>query len=333
MAIRAVVGSRVKAYAIQQHYHQGTPSTLDLTVVSEQDLPVKGTFNDALSDYASPFHTVVHTLSTGSSEAADCLAKFISLESETIINFLRSIQQIAKFVRRVVIITSLTPFARWQQVEGSSGGGFLGGQPSPATNDPQYNLATSQAGDNIVYDAVSKWTRDSGAQFDIVYITAPSCYGPAVRPLETSSDVSEANRRIWNICSNEHGERLGTPPFGITHFLDVRDLALAGVRAIFASNAGNKRFLISAGTMPSGSEIAEFLVACFPEMKGRIRTDGSPPRRNHPENLSLDLVNTHMAATILGLSEYRSAEATLVDTAGQILDLQRRKEWKRIIQS
>ena len=101
---------------------------------------------------------------------------------------------------------------------------------------------------------------------------------------------------------------------------------------MFTANAGNKRFLISAGAMLSGSEIAEFLISCFPELRGRIRTGGSPPRQSNPED-SVDFFNTHMAATILGISECRSAENTLADTARQILDLQHRKEWRSVIQS
>lgn len=228
LAIRAVVGSREKAYAIQQQYRQYTAKTLDLAVVPERDAATQGSFDIALSDYANPFHTVVHALTASSSEQADCLARFISLESEAVINFLKSVQQLAKFVRRVVIVTSLTPFARWQQVERSSGSVF-GGPASHAFIDPEYILATSQAGDNIVHDAVLKWVRESGAHFDIVYITAPSCYGPAVCPLETSSDVFEANRRIWNICSNEHRERMEASPYGITQFLDVRVSQARGV--------------------------------------------------------------------------------------------------------
>ena len=217
LSIRATVGSREKAQAIQQQYRLGSSSTLDFTFVPEKDLTGSGNFDDALRENGELFNTIVHALSAHPSEEADCLARFINLESEAVIRFLRSVQQLTKQVRRVVIVTSLTPFARWLQIEGNSGGG----DPRSAGVDPEYVLATSQAGNNIVYDAVSKWVRESGATFDVVYITAPCCYGPAVRPLETSSDLFEANRRIWNICGNEP-ERMGTPPYGITQFLDVR---------------------------------------------------------------------------------------------------------------
>lgn len=228
LSVRAIVGSREKASAIQDQYRQASSSTIDFTIVPEKDQVVPGIFDNVLNENADPFNTVVHTLSTRPSDEADCLARFIHLESETLINFLQSVQQLAKQVRRVVIVASLTPFARWLQIERNSGHA-PGGNHSLAATDAESVLETSQAGDNIVYDAVARWVRDSRPrpQFDVVYITAPSCYGPALRPLETSSDLFEANRRIWNICSNERRERMETPPFGISHFLDVRVSLLA----------------------------------------------------------------------------------------------------------
>ncbi|KAF1848697.1 NAD(P)-binding protein [Cucurbitaria berberidis CBS 394.84] len=331
-SVRAVVGSPERAYAIQHQHRQGT---LDLTVVPEEESTVPGAFDNALSDYGDPFHTVIHTVTANPSEEADCLARFINLETTTVIGFLKSLQEVAREVKRVVIVTSLTPYARWlidPQIERSSRGAANAIHGSTVV-DPEYILATSQASDNIIHDAVLRWMRESNAPFDNVWITAPSVYGPTVGLLETSSDLIEANRRIWNICSNEHREAMESPPYGIAQFLDVRDLALASVRAAYMTHASNKRFLISAGIMPSGSEIASFLVACFPGFQGRVQTNGTPAYRSFVEDPSVPFADIHLTATILGLSQYHSAEQTLADTARQILDLQQRKDWRRIIQS
>lgn len=97
--------------------------------------------------------------------------------------------------------------------------------------------------------------------------------------------------------------------------------------------AGNKRFLISAGTMPSSAAIADFLIHRFPELGSRVRSEGSPPRRTTSGDAPLEFVDTHLAASILGLGQYRKVEDTLTDLTQQILELHRRKEWKRVIQS
>lgn len=85
--------------------------------------------------------------------------------------------------------------------------------------------------------------------------------------------------------------------------------------------------------MPQGSVIAEYLVSRFPELGNRVRATASPPRHPPSGELPLEFVDTHLAATVLGLRWYRPVEETLVDLARQIVELHRRKEWKRVIQS
>lgn len=97
--------------------------------------------------------------------------------------------------------------------------------------------------------------------------------------------------------------------------------------------AGNKRFVVAAGTMPSREVIGEFLVARFPELASRIQSEGSSPSRIIMGSFPLDTIDTAAAGSILGLVKYRSYEDTLTDLASQILDLQRRREWRRIVQS
>lgn len=356
VSVRAVVGTREEALVLQQQYPSTSPTLLDFAIVPTKDLAVPGAYDDALNGYMEPFDTVIHTVAADPADEADCLSRFIHLETETLLNFLRSVKDVATRVQRVIITTSLTPFARWlvdPQVVGSP----RGGDPSSyraAEIDSDYVLATSQASDNIVYDAVWKWIKDAHAEFDLVSVTAPSVYGPSIWPLENSTDLEEANRRIWNICSNDANERVTSPPYGIDFFTDVRvsqlailscscrsymlitisqDLAFATVQAVFMPQAGNKRFVISAGTMPSGSTIADFLISRFPDLGSRVRSEGSPPRRPPSGDPPLEFIDTHLAATILGLVRYRLVEETLVDLARQIVELHRRREWKRVIQS
>ncbi|KAF2478244.1 NAD(P)-binding protein [Lindgomyces ingoldianus] len=335
VAVRAVVGSRDEALSLQQQYPVTGHPTLDFAIVPQKDIAVPGAYDLALSGSQEPFDTVIHTVPPDPSEEADCLSRFINVETEALISFLRSIKEVAPRVQRVIVTTSLTPFARWlvdPQVERIP---RIGNPSSPtaAEIDSEYVLATSRASDNIVCDAVWKWSKDTPVGFDLVSLAAPSIYGPSIRPLSNSSDLEDANRRIWNICSNNFSELVTSPPYGIDYYTDVRDLAFANVQAVFMPEARNKRFLISAGAMPAGSVIAEFLRNQFPEFGSRIRPDSSPPRQPISGDPPIDFVDTHLAASILGLVRYRMAEETLTDLARQILELHRRKEWKRVIQS
>ncbi|KAH7119057.1 hypothetical protein B0J11DRAFT_83753 [Dendryphion nanum] len=335
LSVRAVVASKNDVQSLHQRYPPLNPRRLDFAVVSPHDGAVPGAYDDALDTELGFFDAVIHTVAADPAEEADCLSRFIHLETESLINFLRSVRDVAPKTQRVVIVTCLTPFARWlvdPQVERIPRRGSLSA-PTVAEIDTENVLTTSQAGNNIVAEALWKWNTDTRSHFELVSVTAPSVYGPSIQSLKNSSDLEEANRRIWNICSNDSSERVTSPPFGIDFFTDVRDLAFATVQAVFTSHAGNKRFMVSAGTMPPGSVIAEFLASRFPELGGRVHADGSPPRRPPSGNPPLDFVDNRHVASILQLTKYRQVEETLGDVARQIIDLHRQKEWKRVIES
>lgn len=84
--------------------------------------------------------------------------------------------------------------------------------------------------------------------------------------------------------------------------------------------------------MPPGRTIAEFLISRLPELTGRVNSDGSPTRRPLSGH-SVGLSNTQYVGSILGLVNYRRLEDTLTEVAQQILELQRRRSWRSIIQS
>ncbi|KAF2791964.1 hypothetical protein K505DRAFT_247759 [Melanomma pulvis-pyrius CBS 109.77] len=341
VSVRAVVGSREEAQVLEQQYPPTTTPLLDFAVVPPKDLSVPGAYDDALNEYPEPFDTVIHTITAEPSEEADCLSRFINMETESLINFLTSVKEVASRVHRVIITTSLTPFARWlvdPQVERDPRrGSIVSSSSRVAEIDSEYVLATSQASDNIVYDALWKWMKDSHARFDLVTLTAPSIWGPHIRQLENSADLEGGNRKVWNIIRPGGGEVLEQttlPPYGIDFFTDVRDLAFATVQAVLVPEAGNRRFIISAGPMPGSSVIADFLKNRFPELGNRLQNShGSPPRRALSGGPPLEFIDTHLATTILGLTRYRLVEETLTDLTRQMLELHRRKEWRRVIQS
>ena len=92
--------------------------------------------------------------------------------------------------------------------------------------------------------------------------------------------------------------------------------------------------IISAGPMPRSSVIADFLRTRFPELGNRLQAPpGSPPRRAQSVDPPIDFIDTHLAKAILGLARYRRVEETLTDLTRQMLELHRRKEWKRVIES
>jgi hypothetical protein len=85
--------------------------------------------------------------------------------------------------------------------------------------------------------------------------------------------------------------------------------------------------------MPSGSAIAEYIVAHFPRLAGRVQLSGTRQRQQQLNEQSHDSFNTHLVTAVLGVSQLRPPEVTILDTTRQILDLQQRKTWKTVIES
>jgi hypothetical protein len=85
--------------------------------------------------------------------------------------------------------------------------------------------------------------------------------------------------------------------------------------------------------MPASAAIAQHLLTYFPELQGRIGVIGTILNQASSGTSYLEPLDTSLAESILGMTRYRSAEETIIDTASQILDLQQRKEWRRIIHS
>lgn len=344
-SLRAVVKSKEQAAILQQEYRRVSASC-DVVVIPEQDDSRSGMYDHILHDEAEPFHVILHTSFGSSTDGVDCLARFINLESDSLINFLESIQHLASQVARVVLVTSLTPFAKWL-AEDAHQNRARGIQTSM---DAEYILAASSAGNNIVHNTVLQWLQRNQPRFDFVYITVPSCYGPATRALQTSSDVLEANRRIWNICNNEHRKDIQRIPYGLAPYADVRvcllhlvyqateltgnnqDVANACIQSVSNRRARNKRFMVSGGIMPSDYKIAAFINSQFPELYNRLAYEEPQPHEIIAEEFSPD-VEIASTMEILDLPAYRPIEETIVDTARQMLDLQQRKEWRRIIRS
>lgn len=216
VSLQVVVRSREHAPTLHEAHQIVAPD--DIAVVSELDLTRPGAYDYVLGNEANPFKLILHTATGTSMNEVDCLARFINLESESLIRFLESIHRCALLVDRVVLVTSLTPFARWLAEDAKHG--RAGDNHSGA--DAEYILAASSASNNIVHDAVLHWFQRTKPRFDFVYITIPSCYGPATQTLSTSEDVLEANRRIWNICNNERRKSVNSVPFGLAPFTDVR---------------------------------------------------------------------------------------------------------------
>lgn len=89
-------------------------------------------------------------------------------------------------------------------------------------------------------------------------------FGPIHPKLQTLDTINTSNQRIRDMMLGKAQNEV--PPSGVHVWVDVRDLALAHIRAAERPDAAGKRFFVTAGYY-SNREIADNIRELLPEVK------------------------------------------------------------------
>lgn len=104
------------------------------------------------------------------------------------------------------------------------------------------------------------------------------------------------------------------PPSGTFLWVDVRDVALAHVRAIEVPEAGGNRFFVTNGYF-TNKDVADAIREAYPDLESRL------PPKDSPSDLPADIYgfDNKKSIEILGL-KYRPLKETVTDTVRSLLD-------------
>ena len=97
----------------------------------------------------------------------------------------------------------------------------------------------------------------------------PLVLGPIVHYLRDLDSLNTSNQRIRDIMLGKARDEIA--PTGTFLWTDVRDLALAHIRAAERPEAAGKRFFITAGYF-SNKEIANIIRDSFPDLDSKLPT-------------------------------------------------------------
>jgi nucleoside-diphosphate-sugar epimerase len=149
--------------------------------------------------------------------------------------------------------------------------------------------------------------------FDIATMNPPLVFGPIAHHLDNLDSLNTSNEAIRDFIQGKIiGDEL--PPTGSFLFTDVRDLALAHVRAIEIPEAGGKRFFITAGHY-SLKAVVEAIRTTHPELASKLPKN---PIDDTPAGLYG--YDNSRAREILGI-EFTSLEKSIGDTTASLLSL------------
>jgi len=147
--------------------------------------------------------------------------------------------------------------------------------------------------------------------FDIATINPPLVFGPVVHYLNSLETINTSNQRLKSLIQGEMKEKLA--PTGVFLWVDVRDVALAHVRAIEVPEAGGERFFVTAGFF-SNKKITDIIRETHPELESKLPPADSPD--DFPANIYE--FDNNKSQKVLGL-EYRTLKQTVSDTVDSLL--------------
>lgn len=98
----------------------------------------------------------------------------------------------------------------------------------------------------------------------IAKMNPPMVFGPIHPKLQTLDTLNTSNQRIRDMMLGKMADEI--PPGGVNIWVDVRDLALAHIRAAERPEAAGKRFFVTAGYY-SNRELADYVRELLPDVK------------------------------------------------------------------
>lgn len=288
--------------------HPGVP-TSRLSYVIVEDIAREEAFNDAVQS-DPPFEAVLHTASPFHFHPTDLKKDLVDPAIVGTAGILRSIKAFAPTVKIVVITSSFAAMINTIN------------QPE-VYDETCWNPVTleqSQDSPNIAYrvgktfaeKAAWNFVEQEKPNFQVATILPTLVLGPTVSGLNSLSSVNTSNERIRDMIQGKMKD--GLAPSGYFLWVDVRDIALAHVRAMEVPAAAGKRFFCTAGYVDNAA-IADAIKEGYPELSRKL------PEK-YESDLPKDIYSYDNGRTrnILGI-EYRPVKQCVIDTVKSLLEV------------
>ncbi|KAJ5373170.1 NAD-dependent epimerase/dehydratase [Penicillium concentricum] len=279
-----------------------------LSYVIVKDVAKDGAFDEVSRQIKPPFDYVLHTASPFHFNVQDPVKDFLDPAIKGTTGILKAIKEYAPTVKRVVITSSYAAMVN-------------GKQHPKVYSEKEWNpLTWEEAMDHSQVYRGSKTFAEKAAwafvekekpNFDIATINPPLVFGPIVHYLNSLETINTSNQRIRNLIQGQMKEKIA--PTGNFLCVDVRDVALAHVRAIEVPEAGGERFFVTTGFF-SNKELADIIRETHPQLESKLPPADAPS--DFPGNIFG--IDNNKSQRVLGL-KYRPLKQTVSDTVDSLL--------------
>ncbi|CAF9921335.1 methylglyoxal reductase (NADPH-dependent) gre2 [Imshaugia aleurites] len=304
-SVVTTVRSNEKGQKILDNHPKVSKDKLDFVIV--EDIAKRGAFDDAVQS-KPPFEIIIHTASPFHFNTTDTKKELLDPAVIGTTGILESTNKHASTVKRVVITSSFASIITPSE----------GTRPGYTYSEKDWNPITEEeaiqnpsngyrASKTFAEKASWEFLEKEKPNFSISTMCPPLVLGPIVHYLQSLDNLNTSNQRIAAIMTGKAKDEL--PPTGTFLWTDVRDLALAHVKAAELPEAANKRFFVTAGYF-SNEEIADIIRDNFPALKNELPAKGTKGG-GYPEDGIYQYDNSRVKE-ILGI-EFRSLKDSIVD--------------------
>lgn len=303
------VRSEEKGLAIVESVEEGLRGAVSFVIVG--DVSQEDAFVEAVNS-DPPFDYVIHTASPYHLNVQDPVKEFLDPAIKGTTGILNSIKLYAPGVKRVVITSSSAAIIN----PGNHPNVYNETVWAPMTWEeamiPQNTYRASK-----VFSEKAAWdfVADENPNFTLATINNTYTFGPIQRRLPYLDAMNTSNHRIRDMILGHMRDGL-QPTAPVFTFVDVRDVALAHVRAMTVPEAAGLRFYIVAEHF-SNKHIADAIRNGFPALRDVL------PSEDAPDDLPPDVYrfDNGRSKEVLGL-EYRGLAESVRDTVASILAFQ-----------
>jgi nucleoside-diphosphate-sugar epimerase len=160
--------------------------------------------------------------------------------------------------------------------------------------------------------AVWEFVKTEKPSFAVTVFLPALIFGPPIQPLKSVKDLNFSVGVLYSLFNGSNPDTI--PGTMFPAYIDVRDLAVAHVKALTTEGARNKRFLI--GGMPFAMVDAAKAFQNVKALEGRL------PKSMEAEPVVVPKIEAGEGNEVLGM-KFRSLEETMVDVAERILELEK----------
>lgn len=298
------VRSEEKVQKIREAHPDVPTSKLDFRIV--EDIAQEGAFDEAVK--IDGLEAVIHTASPFHFNITDTKKDLLDPAIIGTTGILKAIKKNAPSVKHVVITSSFA--AILNPSKGLNPGHIYSEQDwNPITLEEAYlNSANGyRASKTFAEKAAWEFIEKEKPNFTLSTINPPLVIGPIVHYLNSLDALNTSNQRTRNFLQGKCKEEI--PDTGVYLWIDVRDVALAHVKAIEVPEAAGLRFFTTAGKF-SNKAICEIIRKHFPEYHSELPSV-DVKGGDYPEGPIYGYDNARTAKA-LGI-EFRSLEDSIVD--------------------